>query len=340
MAGPLFSSIVFVSALGARSREAEALRRDARRGLAQRICQGAFVMADDWVRFDATERHLVTLRAIVAGLAPGAIVSHASAVALHGLPSVDLPGSTVHVIDPKRDRVRHSTHLVRHPGPVAPEDVTEVHGMLVTSEVRTSLDVARSGSFADGVLCLDGVLRRHAERTGCFGWRGTPTPRLQDEMRARVELEAATTTADVLSRLEAAPGVRGLVAARRVVDFSSPWAENGGESLCRIALAELGAPTPRLQVDVFDEAGLAGRCDFLLGRSALEFDGGAKYDDSRLRGGRRPSAVVRAEKARERRIVRSGSIDRIGRCDLDDVQRRAPLALVLRDLGVPLWRGA
>jgi len=252
MVGRIFSSIIFAAALGSRSREAEALRRDARR---------------------------------LAGLSPGTIVSHASAVALHGLPSVEPPGSKVHVIDPKRDRVRHSAHLVRHPGPVAPEDVTEIHGMLVTSEIRTSLDVARSGSFADGVLCLDGVMRRRAERTGCFGWRGSPTPRLQLELRARVELEAATTTADVLACLEAASGVRGLVAARRVVDFASPWAENGGESLCRIALAELGAQKPRLQVDVFDGVGLVGRCDFLLGGSALEFDGRQNYDDSGMRGG-------------------------------------------------------
>ena len=82
MVGRIFSSIIFAAALGSRSREAEALRRDARRGLAQRVCQGAFVMAEDWARFDSTERHLITLRALLAGLSPGTIVSHASAVAL------------------------------------------------------------------------------------------------------------------------------------------------------------------------------------------------------------------------------------------------------------------
>lgn len=120
--------------------------------------------------------------------------------------------------------------------------------------------------------------------------------------------------------------------------FASPWAENGGDSLCRVALLEIGAPVPSLQVEFYDAQGLAGRCDFAFGNSVLEFDGKVKYDHEAVRGGLAPSAVVKAEKARERRLVRTGEVAHIGRCDADDVRERAPLAQIMRDIGVPLRR--
>ena len=329
-------AITFVSTHGTHSREAEALRRDTRRGLVVRVHPGAYVPSEDWTRLSARHRQLVRVRAVLAGLPPGTVVSHESAVAVHGLPSVRGAGTRVHVLDPRRDRVRTSERVVRHPGSTDAGDVVEVDGVLTTSEARTAIDIARGRSFADGVLCTDGVLRRAAVGAGCFGWRD---PRPQDgyeEHRARVERAANGARHELGARLGSTTGTRGAEAARRVVAFASPWSENGGESLCRIALHELGAPPPGLQVEFHDAQGLAGRCDFVFGSSVLEFDGKVKYDHEAVRGGLTPSAVVKAEKARERRLMRTGHVTRIGRCDGDDVRDRTSLAQIVRDIGVPL----
>ena len=331
-------AITFVSTHGTHSREAEALRRDARRGLAVRVHPGAYVTCEDWSHLSARDRHLVRVRAVLAGMPPGTVVSHESAVAVHGLPSVQGAGTRVHVLDARRDRVRTGERVVRHPGSTDAGDVVEVDGVLTTSETRTAIDIARGRPFADGVLCADAVLRRAAERAGCFGWHGASTRDAYEEHRARVELAAAAVRDELSSRLDSATGVRGLEAGRRVTAFASPWSENGGESLCRVTLLEIGAPAPSLQIEFHDAQGLAGRCDFVFGSSVLEFDGKVKYDHEAVRGGLAPSAVVKAEKARERRLMRTGQVTRIGRCDADDVRERAPLAQIMRDIGVPLRR--
>lgn len=328
--------LTFAASYGSQSRQASTLRREARRGVLVRVHPGAYVEAADWSHLDPRQRHVLTVRAVMAGIGPDAVVSHSSAVAMHALPSVAWPRGAVHVIDPRRSRMQVTERVVRHPGPVALADVVEIDGLRVTSEHRTVLDVARSASFADGVLCMDAVLRREASRRGCFSVSRRPAIEEYLERRTHVEAVAARARDDLLDRISRAPGARGLVSARRIVEFASPWSENGGESLCRVALLELGAPEPLLQVEFFDGQGLVGRCDFLLGRRVLEFDGKIKYDDAAMRGGRAPSAVVRAEKARERRLLRTGAVTCVGRCDADDVALRSPLADTLRDLGVVL----
>lgn len=328
--------LVFAATHGSQSRHGSALRRDARRGVFHRVHPGAYVVTADWVRLDPRQRHVLTVRAVLAGLTSGAVVSHASAVALHGLPSAGWLRGPVHVIDPSRDRMHVTDRVVRHPGPVDPHDVVEVDGLPVTNDVRTAVDRSRTASFADGVLCVDAVLRRTVIRAGCFASAARRDPTSAARHRSRVADVAEDARQLLVERLARAPGTRGLSTARRVALFATPWAENGGESLCRLALLELGTPEPAMQVEFFDEQGLAGRCDFVIGDAALEFDGRAKYDDAAMRAGKVPSAVVKAEKDRERRLLRSGGIRAIGRCDADDVALRLPLVGTLRDLGIPL----
>jgi len=301
-----------------------------------RVHPGAYVSTADWMRLDPRQQHVLTVRAVLAGLSSSAVVSHASAVALHGLPSVDWPRGPVHVIDPSRDRMHVTDRVVRHPGPIDGQDVVEVDGLPVTNVARTAVDRSRTASFADGVLCVDAVLRRAAILAGCFASVARRDPTSAAGHRSRVEAVAEDARQLLVERLARAPGTRGLSTARRVALFATPWAENGGESLCRLALFELGTSEPEMQVEFFDGSGFVGRCDFVIGDAALEFDGKAKYDDEAIRAGKVPSAVVKAEKARERRLLRSGGVSVIGRCDADDVALRVPLARTLHDMYVPL----
>lgn len=74
---------------------------------------------------------------------PGArgVISHASALALHGIS--DASPAKVHVTLPSDARIRREVphHLVLHHDDLAPEDVQEIEGIPVTTPERTIRDV-------------------------------------------------------------------------------------------------------------------------------------------------------------------------------------------------------
>jgi hypothetical protein len=136
-------------------------------------------------------------------------------------------------------------------------------------------------------------------------------------------------------------GRRGEGALERALSFATPLSENGGESLARVALHRLGAPQPVLQEEFFDARGFVGRCDFFFAEFGLvlEFDGFGKYSDPRMLAGSSPAEVVRREKKREARLLGTGRVRRVERCDIDDVLDPRRLAAIVRRGGVPLRSG-
>jgi hypothetical protein len=111
----------------------------------------------------------------------------------------------------------------------------------------------------------------------------------------RVEL------AEVLARCR---GWRGVVRARRTVDFLDARSESLGESCSRVVLHEQGLPKPDLQVEVYDDRGyFLARSDFgwIERRTLGEFDGQGKYGALR-RPDQGADDVVLDEKAREDRL--------------------------------------
>jgi hypothetical protein len=325
--------LIFSATPGAQSREARALRRDAAAGRLVRVQRGVYVPTEDWVRLSPWRRHVVRVRAAVSALPDDCVVSHGSAVAVHGLPSVQGDPRRVHVIDRRRASTQSTPVLVKHAVGLEDDEVESLGDLLVTSELRTAYDVARSSGFDDGVLCLDGVMRRRLMVAGRL-------PRT-DEMRARVEDVRDEFRLRFGAMAGRAVGRRGELALERAVSFATPLSENGGESLVRVALHRLGAPQPVLQEEFFDARGFVGRCDFFFAAFGLvlEFDGFAKYSDPRLLAGSSPAEVVRREKRREARLLGTGRVRRIERCDVDDVRDPRLLAAILRRGGVPLRSG-
>ena len=320
---PLFVA----SAHGGQSREAVALRRAAGRSSLVRVHRGVYVDAGSWRGFDARERHVVTVRAVMTGLADTCVVSHGSAAAMLGLPSVDRGVDLVNVIDPRRTTVKTTPYVRHRPGSLPTSDLTTLNGLPLTSPWRTALDIARTAPFADAVLCLDAVLRRVV-----LGDRHRSGP--------DVDVRLAAAKQDLVSAV-GPPRSKGSRAALRAVDFASPWAENGGESLARVVMHELGAPAPRLQVEFTDARGLAGRCDFWFEEigGAFELDGAQKYEKPTMLDGRSALEVVREQNRRQSRLLEVPGVRRVDRFDYLDLVRPRRLADKLQAAGMRLDPG-
>lgn len=320
---PLFVA----SAHGGQSREAVALRRAARRSSLVRVHLGVYIEADIWRELDDRERHVVTVRAVMTGLADACVVSHGSAAAMLGLPSVDKGVDLVNVIDPRRTTVKTTPYVRHRPGSLSTSDLMALHGLSLTSPWRTALDIARTAPFADSVMCLDAVLRSIV-----LGGRHRTGP--------DVDARLAAAKQDLIDAVGPARS-KGTPSALRAIDFASPWAENGGESLARVVLHELGAPAPLLQVEFTDAEGLAGRCDFWFDEvgGAFEFDGAQKYENPRMLDGRTALEVVREQNRRQSRLLAVPGVRRVDRFDYRDLVRPRLLADKLHAAGMRLDPG-
>lgn len=219
------------------------------------------------------EKHRELLDATWPLLRQPAVVSHASAAVMHGLPLPAFQLKQVHVIKPGRTASgsRRSTYAAVHRIPLAEDDVVDLRGFRVTSLCRTVSDLLCSLDPHDGVAVADAALRLGVVRE------------------------------EVGSALGRRPGVRQ---ARRVLQFADPRAESRGESVSRWFMARCGIPAPELQVPV---CGGRYRCDFAWPRVGVvgEFDGAAKYD-TLLKPGQLSSQAVMAEKRRDADIMRDG----------------------------------
>ena len=223
------------------------------------------------------ERHALQVRATWPTLTSDAVISHASAAALLGLPLWRVRLDRVHVTRTRAHGGRVNPRLHVHSASLAAGDVVLLGGLAVTSVARTVTDLARSLPFAEAVCVADAALHRELL-----------TP---DEFAAAV--------AQAVRR----PGV---TAARRVAAFADGRSESPGESRSRVGMWLLGLPKPELQMPIATRLGVRhadfGWPEF---RTVGEFDGLVKYS-ALLRPGQEPGDAVIAEKRREDAIRDEG----------------------------------
>jgi hypothetical protein len=126
------------------------------------------------------------------------------------------------------------------------EDVVEVHGLTVTTPLRTALDLACRLTPRDALAVVDAFMRDHGIRT--------------DELQR------------TLARFR---GRRGVVQARAIVAVADARAESPGESWIRWAMIETGLPVPELQCWVHVDGIPTFRLDMAYPkhRIAIEYDG-------------------------------------------------------------------
>jgi hypothetical protein len=280
----------------------------ARRGRVVRLIAGRYVLASAFEAASAHERHRVRIRAVLPRASERLVVSHESAVALHGLPWLgDFPVA-VTVTDPLRTDGQRRAHLQKAGGAGRDLQETRVQGLPVTSLVVTGVDVALRSPFAAAVVVLDALLAQGIQRRA-----------LLDELRSRT------------------PRPRARTRARRAIEFADGAAGSPGESLCRLRMAELGFPVPVLQQEFTDERGRIGFVDFWFAEQGVivEFDGFVKYRDPGLRNGRSPEEAVIAEKLREDRLRARPRVRTLVRVVWADVQDDDRLSRALTAAGLP-----
>lgn len=271
--------------------------------------KGVFVEAAVVEAADARTRHRIDVTAAILSYEPGRgrpagldvpasgrppplLAGHLSAALLWRLPAqelaavpaaspsarrrdpVTLLGSgAVDLVSTRRGR-RASRHGVRMRPATVPEDhVVWLEAIPVTSRARTVVDLARLGTYRQGVLAADSALHD-----------GTPEATLR-------------AVADFCRHWP------GGAQAVRVVEFADARAQSPAESLARLVLAEYDITDIDLQVPLRTRAGKLFLLDIVIGGVVvLEIDGKVKYLDP----WGRPRDVIWDEKLREDAIRDSG----------------------------------
>ena len=238
-------------------------------------------------------------------LRPGTVVvSHQSAIALHGLPLWGFDLDRVHVTRLDGQAGGLIAGVQHHLGVLTPADLTMIDGLPVTTVCRAIVETACTASFEAAVVVADAGLR-----AGDVG--GEEIERL-------------------LGLIEFWPGSP---MARAALRFASPLAESVGESRLRVLMHQHGLPEPLLQAEFSDEDGFVARVDFHFPTedTLVEFDGMLKY------GGGSPEVLVR-EKRREDRLRSLGL--QVVRAEWADLGRPLHLVATIRQAFARAQRAA
>jgi hypothetical protein len=230
-------------------------------GLIRRLLRGVYAVtqAADSVLFRAQALGLIVPAC--------AVVTDRTAAWLHGVPILER-GS--HLTPPPISVCETADSRVRRPGvdgrrrQLLDHDVMVLHGLRVTTPLRTGLDLGRRLWRFDALAAIDGVLHI-----------GVDHDELQEEtLRFR--------------------GHRGVRQLRALAPLADGRAESPGESALRLHWLEAGLPPPEPQFGILDDHGREiYRLDVPLpgARYAAEYDGeefhssdaDIEHDDQRRR---------------------------------------------------------
>lgn len=267
----------------------KALERRRQAGLLVRPRPQLYVRESVWEELNPAAQHLWVLRGI-ACLKPDTVFCGISAAVAHGLqvPYAELDGSVqVATSSSYRQRAGSGIRFQRIDG----LEPVRAGGLLVTPLERTVFDCMRVTRLRHAVAVADSALRRG----------GIPKEGL----------------AEYVGELRG--GYRGAARAREACALADPRSMNGGESVARVTMHELGFLAPDLQVGFVDPVepwrryyvDFAWRFEVLPeGGSKLviaELDGVEKYFDVTMNGGRGPDPVLLRERRRESRLTVHGA---------------------------------
>lgn len=260
------------TALGLDGRE---LRGRSRPDQLIRVRRGAYAPPVAPGRTADDTRYDLRIAAVIGTRRSSAVLSTYSAARVWGLPIINPWPWEVDISVPPASGRRSKNGVTVHRQHLAPAELTCHDSYLLTSPVRTLIDLARVAPFRDAVAALDAGLA-----TGLV---------------SRAELETAVESCGLM------PGCRR---ALRAIQFASPLAKLPGESFSRVLMHEQGFPAPELQHEFSRPLGRQRFADFWWKHLRLigEFDGQAKYDDPRYTAGLTPAQVVWEEKLRENEL--------------------------------------
>ena len=291
-------------------------RRDVGRwvrdGVTARVAPGTFVDAARWQQAEPERQHVLRGMAATMSLQAAAVLSHAPAAALHGLPllspRVDLPGRRLHLTRQSAGPSHVSRHYTLHRRYGADQCAPPIDGVPVVLPVLAAFGVAELDGIVAGVVALDSALHQ-----------------------GKTTLEEAQVW---LARLRRRPGT---VVIRRVIEAADCLSESPLESQARLVVTALGYRM-RLQVVLSTtEGAFVARVDGLIEELGvvLEVDGRIKYVGDNGTGS---VEAVLSEKRRDSAIRDLGyGIVRLDRLALDEpnqVDRRIQNASQRADASV------
>lgn len=160
----------------------------------------------------------------------------------------DRPAVVVH------DNRRPPSGIVVHTDTLDAAEVTQVHGLPITTAARTAFDLGRRLPQTEAVQRIDALMNA-------------------------VDVKPA----DIMDVARLHPGARGLRRLRRVLPLVDGGAESPYETLTRLTLLRNGFPVPQTQIEVRDTYGrVFARLD--MGWSewhvAVEYDGAQHWTDA------------------------------------------------------------
>jgi hypothetical protein len=222
-------------------------------GVVRRVVRGAYAPV---ALGDGLE---LRVRAIGLVLARGQVVCDRTAAWLHGIDMYtyaehDL-GLVVETCGPPRGAAVQRAGVDGHRRTLREDEVMDLHGVAVTTPIRTALDLACILERRDAMAALDAFRFVH-------------------------ELDLRSLTVTLRERYR---GRRGVVQARALVPHSDPRAESVRESWVRIEIIDAGLPVPEPQVWV-EVAGVPTyRIDLAYRRKrvAVEYNGFDAHESGR-----------------------------------------------------------
>ena len=283
-------------ALG-RGYDDKALRSALRSGRIARVRHGAYTSAEIWSVADEVERHRLLSSAVLEVHGPGAVLSHTSAVAAHGLPVWGADLKRVHLTRLDGRTTRRCLDVRYHRGLLADDTLVDLGGgHRATSAARAVLEHAMLVGIEPGLTTLDAYLNT----------------------------QSVAAVQEVRDQMAGWPGAQHV---RITLGLARKGAESIGETRMRYLCWENHLPEPQLQVPIHDRDGrLLGVSDFawLDHRVLGEFDGKVKYTQY-LQPGESPGDAVFREKQREDLIREATgcSVLRFVWADLYDRRRTA-----------------
>ncbi|MCX6398294.1 MAG: type IV toxin-antitoxin system AbiEi family antitoxin domain-containing protein [Propionibacteriales bacterium] len=230
-----------------------------REGLVRRLLNGVYVAAQ------AQDDQLLRARALKLVVPPNYVVTDESAGWLAGAPMILRPGShlevpAVTIFGADGDgRLRNGLAASgrRH---LLPRDITEIHGVRVTTPLRTAADLGRLRHRDQALSAMDQLL----------GLR-------------------SFTLDELLESLERFRGFRGVRQIRWLAPLADPRSESPGESALRLRFYDANLPRPVPQVEIFDGDTFLARVDLAIEelKFVAEYDGLEWHGPDRLEHDRR-----------------------------------------------------
>jgi hypothetical protein len=234
---------------------------------------------------------------------PGSALSHGSASYALTLPAPLRSLNIGHVTLPgTRPRMSGSVRI--HSSPLPSGHVVLLGDLRLTTPARTAIDIARTSSLPEALICMDAVMRRYVDRA-----REDALP-LRMAVHDRDLVTAARHSVETtLVDMHGWPGVRQ---ARTALAWADPASESPLESHSRGVLRAAGVELPLCGFPVEGADGLIYWADMLWEAAGVigECDGLLKYTE--------PS-VLHREKLRQEALERAGW--RIVRWTYADIMR-------------------